>query len=139
MYRFLMKCMVLCATAHRVPAIEARTDGPRRVWEPFPDAYAWPECPTTVPQSIWQLLFFDENHDFPRFSKIFWKSMVLATFGLSRPIPGWTAAARSVAAGGARDAAGSVCGVAVGGPEAGGMLGMLSVMYVPIIMSIGGP
>ena len=61
-------------------------------------------------------------------------------FGHFRPIQGApTAAAPSMAAGGAREAAGSVRGVAVGGPEAGGLLGMLSVMSIPIAMSSIGP
>ena len=46
---------------------------------------------------------------------------------------------RLLAAGWAREAAGSVRGVAVGGPEAGGMLGMLSVMSVVIYMGPRGP
>ena len=53
--------------------------------------------------------------------------------------PGWSAAARSMAAGRAREAAGSVRGVAAGGPEAGRLLGMLSVMTIPIPMSSRGP
>ena len=53
--------------------------------------------------------------------------------------PGCSAAARFMAAGRTREAAGSVRGVAVGGPEAGGLLGMLSVMSIPIPMSSRGP
>ena len=45
----------------------------------------------------------------------------------------------SPSSGGAREAAGSVRGVAVGGPEAGGMPGMLPVMSIPIFMGPGGP
>ena len=53
--------------------------------------------------------------------------------------PGWSAAARFVAAGRAREAAGSVRRVAVGDPQAGGLLGMLSLMSIPILMSSRGP
>ena len=58
-------------------------------------------------------------------------------FGHFRSIQGWSAAARSMAAGGAREVAGSVRRVTVGGPEAGGLLGMLSAMsiIIPILMS----
>ena len=71
-------------------------------------------------------------HDFSRFSgnPWFWSLSVH---------PGWSAAARSMAAGRAREAAGSVRGVAAGGPEAGGLLGMLSVMSIRIPMSSRGP
>ena len=75
---------------------------------------------------------FDENHDFSRFSGNPWFEQLSVH-------PGWSAAARSTAAGGAREAAGSVRGVAVGGPEAGGLLGMLSGMSVSILMSSRGP
>ena len=124
--------MVLCAPVHRVPAIETRAGGHRRLHEPFPVAYACPGWPTTVPRSIWQLLFFDENQDFSRFSGNPWFSQLSVH-------PGWSAAARSMAAGRAREAAGSVRGVATGGPEAGGLLAMLSVMSIPIPMSSRGP
>ena len=71
-------------------------------------------------------------HDFSRFSgnPWFWSLSVH---------PGWSAAARSMAAGRAREAAESVRGVAARGPEAGGLPGMLSVMSIPIPMSSRGP
>ena len=49
--------------------------------------------------------------------------------------PGCSAGASSMRSGGAREAAGSVRGVAVGGPEAGGLLGMLFGMSLPILVS----
>ena len=73
---------------------------------------------------------------------IFQDFQEIHSFGHFRPvqaIPGWSAAARSMSAGRAREAAGSVRGVAAGGPEAGGLLGMLSVMSIPIPMSSRGP
>ena len=44
-----------------------------------------------------------------------------------------------VRSGGAREAEGSVRGVAVAGPETRGMLGMLSLMPIRIFMGAGGP
>ena len=126
-------CMAFRACAS--PAVETRAGGHRRLREPFPVAYASPGWPTNTGRSIWQLLIFDENHDFSRFQEIHG----LAHFRFIQAIPGWSAAARSMAAGGAREAAGSVRGVAVGGPEAGGLLGMLSGMSIPIAVSSRSP
>ena len=70
--------------------------------------------------------------DFQRFSGNSW-------FWSLSGHPGWSAAARSMAAGRAREAARTVRGVAAGGPEAGELLGMFSVMTIPIPMSSRGP
>ena len=94
-----MNYMVPCAPTQHPSSCDARVERHQGVGESFSGAHACPEYPRIDSQSIWRLLFFDENYNFGEIRENPWKSMIWGDFGY----PGWNVRQLSWGVGEARE------------------------------------